>query len=74
MYLIGSSALLVKGRLRSRAVISSALARRGRQLGPVGVGPLPVGRGMECRWDFGSGPFHVYWVRRGRAPRTTRWV
>jgi hypothetical protein len=38
--LIGSSALMVTSRMRSRAVITSAMARRGRRLGPVGVGPI----------------------------------
>ena len=75
MYLcLGTSALVVKLRLRSRAVTTSARATRGRRVGPVGVGPLPVGRGMGRLWDFGSGPFQVYWVRRGLAPRTARWV
>lgn len=72
--LIGSSALMVTSRLRSRATITSAMAKRGRRLGPVGVGPMPIGPGMERRWDFGSGPFQVYWLRRGRAPRAARGV
>lgn len=75
MYIcIGPYALVVKSRLRSRAMTTSAMATRGRRLGPVGIGPMPVGQWMVRSWDIGGGPFQVYWVHRGGAPRVARWL